>query len=104
MVFLVNCKLGLISFNCQELGAKNTIYGLKVSNAPLLLPAAGQLRFRSCFVIPSYGRKGGLALLWQKDWQVLCMDHLEYHIDVRVEGFRVVLHFIDIYGHLEVSR
>lgn len=40
-----------------------------------------RLGFDNCFVVDALGRSGGLALFWQKRWDLAIVAYSNYHID-----------------------
>jgi exonuclease III len=93
--------MNLISWNCRGLGnpcAVNALHRLVKKQAPKLLflmetkldPKCfeyirSRLGFSYCFVVPSLGRSGGLALLWQADVDVTITNYSQNHIDSQVK-------------------
>ena len=61
--------------------------------------------FINGLVVPSYGRSGGLALLWRKDISVDVQSYLDRHIDAMViEGSGFKWRITGFYGNPEVHR
>ena len=63
-------------------------------------------RFRNGLIIPSMGRRGGLALLWKKDILVEIQGYSNHYIEAIVIdpsiGFK--WRIIGFYGHFETHR
>ena len=64
-----------------------------------------RLGFFGCFVIPSLGRSGGLALIWKDDANVTISNFSQHHIDLHVSSANGKWwRFTGFYGHLEAHR
>lgn len=59
------------------------------------------LGFDGLFVVDSVGRKGGLILMWQKDWNVHIRSYSQGHIDCMVEHEGTRWRFTGFYGNPE---
>ena len=62
-----------------------------------------KLGFSNGLIVPSRGRRGGLALLWSSDTILEIKSYSDYHIDaVIIESSNGFLwRFIGFYGHPE---
>ena len=64
-----------------------------------------KLRFKYCFSVPSLGRSGGLALLWNDPAQLTVQSFSQNHIDshIQVSG-GIDWRLTGFYGHPEGHR
>ena len=58
-----------------------------------------KLRFKFCFTVPSLGRHGGLALLWNDPAHITIHNFSQNHIDSHISlNWRITWRFTDFYG------
>ena len=92
--------MNIISWNCRGLGnlrAVLALHNLVKSQGPKILFLMEtkldvhemeliriKLQFKYCFIVPSLGRSGGLALLWMDDVQLTILNYSINHIDAQV--------------------
>ncbi|CAM8950433.1 unnamed protein product [Rhodiola kirilowii] len=90
----------VLSWNCRGLGTPRSIRELRSltqtmnpqiialietkSGAAKLEGVRCKLGFRGCFVVPSRGASGGLALLWKEELDLSVQSYSFYHIDFLV--------------------
>lgn len=62
--------------------------------------------FENCFVVNTFGKKGGLALLWRSDLNLEIFTYSSSHITyiIRDINSRAVWFLTNFYGHLETSK
>lgn len=65
-----------------------------------------RLGFEGCLTINSIERKGGLALLWRYDSEIVIENYSHRHISARVEDPKnnTTWLFIGLYGELETCK
>jgi hypothetical protein len=113
--------MNILSWNCRGLGnleAVLVLHNLVKSQRPTVLFLMEtkldvrrmellrvKLRFKYCFSIPSLGRSGGLALLWNDPAQLTVQSFSQNHIDshIQVSG-GIDWRLTGFYGHLEGHR
>ena len=110
--------MNLLSWNYRKLGnpyAVNALHSLVRAQGPKILFLVEikldtkcfeyirlRLGFSSCFVVPSLGRNGGLALLWKDDANVTISNFSQHHIDSHVSSANGKWwRFTGFYGHPE---
>ena len=94
--------MNIISWNCRGLGnlqAVLVLHNLVKTQEPKILFLMEtkldvrrmefvriKLRFKHCFTVPSLGRSGGLALLWNDEVELSIHNYSINHIDAHVRS------------------
>jgi hypothetical protein len=97
--------MNLLSWNCQGLGnpkAVPALHNMVKMKGPKVLflletkldtvrmeGVRVKLGFENVFSVPSLGRSGGLALLWQNEAEIVIQNFSQHHIDAHVESQQV---------------
>jgi exonuclease III len=113
--------MNIVSWNCRGLGnlrAVLVLHNLVKTQEPKILFLMEtkldirmmefvriKLRFKHCFMVPSLGRSGGLALLWNDEVELYIHNYSINHIDahVRSQG-ELRWRFTGFYGHSVAYR
>ena len=110
--------MNILSWNCRGLGnlkAVLNLHNLVKTQEPRVLFLTEtkldnkrmegirvKLRFKFCFSVPSLGRSGGLAMLWNDPAQISIQNFLQNHIDSHVQiNDGITWRFTGFYGHPE---
>jgi hypothetical protein len=109
-----------LAWNCRGLGnprAVRTFRDLQKMKAPKVLFLSETklnveemewirvgLKYDSAFVVPSKGRSGGLALLWDEDVDLSITSYTRFHVDAQIKSQEGLWRFTGFYGHPETAK
>ena len=108
-----------LCWNCRGIGNPRTVFALRdylrswnpklvfLSETKLISRRREKVKYKLGFsnglIVPSRGRRGGLALLWSNDTVLEIKSYSDYHIDAVItessNGF--LWRFTGFYGHPE---
>ena len=109
-----------LAWNCRGLGnprAVRALRGLRKMKDPKVLFLSETklnteemewirvgLKYGSAFVVPSKGRSGGLALLWDEEVDLSITSYTRFHIDAQIKSQEGLWRFTGFYGHPETAK